>query len=72
MHLVGCTKLQAIYSSEFHLISSSPPCFTVKLREPDPLRGDDDSSSGDNAQQQQGPPSQLFTLKFKLPKVRCD
>lgn len=52
--------LESILASEYSLVSSSPPHFVVKLREP----GSEDLDEG-----QQLPASALFNLRFKLPKV---
>jgi hypothetical protein len=54
--------LEAIFMEEFCLISTSPPKFSIKLRAP----GTDDSEPPDR--EVHGPPSQLFTLKFTLPR----
>jgi len=53
--------LEAIFGSEYSLISTCPPTCVVRLREP----GAEDNTPGEQA-----PPSALFALKFKLPKVR--
>jgi hypothetical protein len=60
MQLEEMEALEAIFSSEYALVSSCPPAFVIKLREP----GTEESD-----QTQQAPPSALFGLRFKLPKV---
>lgn len=54
--------LESIFASEYSLVSSSPPHFVIKLREP----GSEDVDDGP-----QLPASALFSLRFKLPKVSC-
>ena len=54
--------LQAIFMDEYCQISTDPPKFSIKLRSP----GTDDVEVADGAVH--GLPSQLFTLKFTLPR----
>jgi hypothetical protein len=63
MQLEELEALEAIFSPEcFSLVSSCPPTFVIKLREPGSEEADET---------QQAPPSALFGLRFKLLKVSC-
>ena len=55
---------QAIFMTEFTAISTAPPRFAIKLRQPG--TGDDGSGGADG----EGPPSRLFSLRFTLTRVR--
>ncbi|KAF8071272.1 GTP-binding protein [Scenedesmus sp. PABB004] len=74
LQLEELEALQAIYGRELHVLSRAPPTFTIKLREPDPLAGDDGDDDDDAGGQgglddapPSGPPSRLFTLRVRLP-----
>lgn len=60
MQLEELEALEAIFGSEYSLVSTQPPTCVVRLREPD-VEGP--------AEGEQLPPSALFNLKFRLPKV---
>lgn len=60
MQLEEMEALEAIFSSEYSLVSSCPPTFVIKLREPGSEEADET---------QQAPPSAHFGLRFKLPIV---
>jgi hypothetical protein len=66
MQLEELEALEAIFGSEYRLVSSCPPTFVISLREPGGEEEDDGQTCSGGPQ----PPSALFTLKFKLPKVR--
>ncbi|GIL60696.1 hypothetical protein Vafri_15231, partial [Volvox africanus] len=55
--------LQAIFMDEYRPISTTPPRFTVHLREPGSADDGTGAGVGDNA----GLPSRLFSLTFTLP-----
>eukprot|EP00775_Hariotina_reticulata_P008641 gene8641-8822_t len=65
-------SIAAIFGREYHLVSLNPPCFTIKLRDPsDPGALDaeaEDEGTRSEDEGTGGPPSRLFTLRFKLPK----
>jgi hypothetical protein len=52
--------LEAIFGVEYSLVSSGPPTFVIRLRDPD---------SEEGVEGQLVPSSAHFTLKFKLPMV---
>lgn len=60
MQLEEMEALEAIFSTEYSLVSSCPPTFVIKLQE---------QGAGDVGEDQPVPPSALFSLKFKLPQV---
>lgn len=66
MQLEELEALEAIFGSEYRLVSSCPPIFVISLREPGSEEADEVQACSGTAQ----PPSALFSLKVKLPKVR--
>ena len=65
MQLEELEALQAIFGAEFRQVSSCPPTFVLQLREP----GSEEADEG-QPPTEASPPCALFSLKFKLPKVR--
>jgi hypothetical protein len=68
-----CCWTQAIFGGEYHLVSLNPPCFTIKLMDPINPGALDNEAGDEGAKMEEegtgGPPSRLFTFRFKLPKV---
>lgn len=69
LQLEELEALEAIFGSEYSLVSSCPPTCVVRLREPDDSAACAGGGAGGSELSEGQPPSALFSLRFKLPKV---
>jgi hypothetical protein len=62
--------LEAIFGAEFTRVASDPPTCVIRLREGCDGADGDEAAAAAAAAAAAVPPSSLFSLRFKLPKVR--